>query len=61
VLGNSFDNTPNRTSTNFEVYLNVAGNTGWSVSNNLFEGASYSIVTGGNDNVGNNIWSEPLP
>jgi hypothetical protein len=61
VLGNSFDNTPDRTGTNFEVYLNVAGNTGWHVSDNTFENASYSIVTGGNDSVQNNIWGEPLP
>lgn len=57
ISHNLFDNTPPRTSANFEVYLNAAGNKQWVVSDNVFEGAAYTIAAASNWTVVDNIWS----
>jgi hypothetical protein len=48
IGGNRFDNTPPRTGTDFQLFMDVAGNNGWRIAPNLFAGSPYSInVTGG--------------
>jgi hypothetical protein len=61
ISGNAFDNTPPRTGTAYEVYLNIAGVTHWIVTDNLFEGTTYTIVAASDYIVDDNQFGAALP
>jgi hypothetical protein len=61
ISGNAFDNTPPRTGTAYEVYLNIAGVTHWIVTDNLFEGTTYTIVAASDYIVADNQFGAALP
>lgn len=60
ISTNMFDDSPPRSGSAYEVFLYTTGATGWIVRDNIFEGASYTILTAGNDSIGDNIWSESI-
>jgi len=56
----AFDDDPDRTGTNFEIYGNIAGSTNWKVRNNKFAGTEFEPANPGGWDIGDNDWEQDL-